>query len=70
MAASETFTGVPRSRIAWRDGQNRVRLVAFRAGTQEQVTVEMTLDEWMRLEAVRYAQGEAVAAADQEELDD
>jgi hypothetical protein len=46
---------VPRGHIEWRDGQNWVVLTANRAGTQEVVTVDMTLGQWFPLKPVRAA---------------
>ena len=46
---------VPRGHIEWKDGQNWVVLTAYRAGTQEPVTVEMTLGQWFVLKPVRDA---------------
>ena len=44
---------VPRGHIEWRDGQNWVVLTAYRTGTQEAVTLEMTLAQWFALKPVR-----------------
>jgi hypothetical protein len=49
------LTGVPRTRITWRDGQNWVHIVGYRAATKEEVTIEMTLDDFLTLPAVKYA---------------
>jgi len=46
---------VPRGHIEWKDGQNWVALTANRAGTQEPVTIEMTLWQWFGLKPVRAA---------------
>jgi hypothetical protein len=46
---------IPRAHIEWKDGQNWVILTAHRAGTQEPVTVEMTLADWFALMPVRLA---------------
>jgi hypothetical protein len=46
---------IPRGHIEWKDGQNWVILTANRVGTQEPVTVEMTLAEWFALLPVRAA---------------
>jgi hypothetical protein len=46
---------VPRGHIEWKDGQNRVVITAYRAGTQEPVTLEMTLGQWFPLKPVRAA---------------
>ena len=59
-----TWTGVPRTRIVWKDGRNVVRLTGYRAGTTEQVTVEMTLDEWNKLTATQYAVEESTGAVE------
>jgi hypothetical protein len=45
---------VPRAHIEWKEGQNRVVLTAFRTRTEEPVTIEMTLWQWMGLIPVRY----------------
>lgn len=44
---------IPRAHIEWKDGQNWVILTSNQAGTQEAVTVEMTLAEWFDLMPVR-----------------
>jgi hypothetical protein len=46
---------VPRGHIEWRDGQNWVILTAYRAGSQEAATIEVTLTQWFALIAVRSA---------------
>ena len=46
---------VPRGHIEWRNGQNWVILTAYRAGSQEAVTVEVTLTQWFALIPVRSA---------------
>jgi hypothetical protein len=46
---------VPQGYIEWKDGQNWVVLTAYRAGTEEAVTVEMTLGQWLPLKPVRAA---------------
>jgi hypothetical protein len=46
---------VPRGHIEWKGGQNWVVVTAHRAGTQEPVTVEMTLADWFALMPVRSA---------------
>jgi hypothetical protein len=46
---------VPRGHIEWKDGQNWVVLTAYAAGTEEAVTVEVTLSQWFALTPVRYA---------------
>jgi hypothetical protein len=46
---------VPRGHIGWRDGQNWVSLTAQLVGSQDAVTVEMTLGQWFALVAVRAA---------------
>jgi hypothetical protein len=48
-------TLVPNTRITWRDGHNWVQIIGARAGTKEHVTIEMTLDEFVKLPAVQYA---------------
>jgi hypothetical protein len=45
---------VPRGHIEWKNGQNMVVLTAHRYGTQESITVEMTLAQWIVLSPVRY----------------
>lgn len=50
-----TSTSVPRAHIAWKEGQNWVVLTAFRTRTEEPVTMEFTLWQWMELIPVRYA---------------
>jgi hypothetical protein len=45
---------VPHSYIKWRDGRNWVILTAYRAGTQDPVTVEMTLGQWFALKPVQH----------------
>jgi hypothetical protein len=52
--AAETLA-VPRGHVEWKDGQNWVVITAFRAGTQDPVTVEMTLGQWFGLKPVGYA---------------
>ena len=52
---SATSLVVPRGHIEWRDGQNWVILTARRAGTQDPVTVDMTLAQWFALEPVQFA---------------
>jgi len=52
--AAETPSG-PRGHVEWRDGRNWVVITAFRTGTQELVTVEMTFAQWFGLSPVRYA---------------
>jgi hypothetical protein len=49
------LTDIPSTRITWRDGHNWVHIVGYRAGTKEQVSIEMTLDEFVALPAVQYA---------------
>jgi hypothetical protein len=44
---------IPRAHIEWKDGQNWVLLTANQVGTQEPVTVEMTLADWFALMPVR-----------------
>jgi hypothetical protein len=46
---------VPRAHIEWKEGQNWVVLTAFRARTEEPVTMEFSLWQWMGLIPVRYA---------------
>jgi len=46
---------VPHGHIEWRDGQNWVVVTAHRTGTQEAVTIEMTLWQWFGLKMVRFA---------------
>ena len=46
---------VPRGHIEWKGGRNWVVLTAYRAGTQEAVTVEMPLGHWFVLKPVRDA---------------
>jgi hypothetical protein len=57
---STTTLPVPRGHVEWRDGQNWVVLTAHRAGTQEAVTVEMTLGQWFPLKPVRAAVEDAL----------
>jgi hypothetical protein len=45
---------VTRGHIEWKNGQNMVVLTAHRYGTQEPITVEMTLAQWIILSPVRY----------------
>lgn len=45
---------VPRGHIEWKNGQNWVVLTAYRSGTQEATTVEMTLGQWFALKPVRF----------------
>jgi hypothetical protein len=44
---------VPRGHVEWKDGQNWVVLTACRIGTQEAVTVEMTLGQLFTLRLMR-----------------
>ncbi len=46
---------VPRGHIEWKDGQNWVVLTACRTGSQDAVTVKLTLGQWFALIPVRYA---------------
>jgi hypothetical protein len=46
---------VPRAHIEWKEGQNWVVLTAFRTRTEEPVTMEFTLWQWMGLIPVRSA---------------
>jgi hypothetical protein len=46
---------VPRGHIEWKEGQNWVVITAYRVGTQEPVTVEMPLGQWLPLQPVRAA---------------
>ena len=48
-------TDVPYTRIDWRENRNFVQVFGFRPGTQEQVAIEMSLEEWLELGAVKYA---------------
>jgi hypothetical protein len=52
---SASVLPVPRGHIEWKDGRNWVVLTAYRAGTQNAVTVKMTLGHWFALKPVRAA---------------
>jgi hypothetical protein len=55
ISSSSEALPVPRGHIEWKDGQNWVVVTARRLGTQEAVTVEMTLGQWSPLKPVRAA---------------
>jgi hypothetical protein len=44
---------IPRAHIEWKNGQNWVVLTAYRAGTREATTVEMTLGQWFAFAPVQ-----------------
>jgi hypothetical protein len=46
---------VPRGHIESREGQDWVVVTACRAGSEEVVSVEMTLAQWVALKPIRYA---------------
>jgi hypothetical protein len=54
IAEGPTALSIPRGHIEWKNGQNMVVITAHRYQTQEPMTVEMTLAQWMMLKPVRY----------------
>jgi hypothetical protein len=45
---------IPQGRLDFWDNQTRILITAHRAGTEEVVTIDMTLGQWLELSPVQY----------------
>ena len=59
---------VPRGHIESREGQDWVIVTAYRAGSKEVVSVEMTLAQWFALKPIRYAVSSQMERCEERQL--